>query len=124
MSEQPAKTKAQLHNPDFFQSKTVAGRYSEWADDGVVSSIKSRLVPTNRGMGLPRAGHTRRASNNLRRKRNLPEAIDKLIERGLTRPAALDRLVILGPNSWEREERLFRTLNWHLSEKWREQQTC
>lgn len=90
MSGQPAKTKAQLHNPDFFQSKTVAGRYSEWADDGVVSSIKSRLVPTNRGMGLPRAGHTRRASDNLRRKQNLPEAIDKLIERGLTRPAALE----------------------------------
>ncbi|DBA86781.1 TPA: hypothetical protein ACH3X1_016624 [Trebouxia sp. C0004] len=90
MSEQPARTKAQLHNPDFFQSKTIAGRYSEWADDGNVSSIKSRLVPTNRGMGLPRAGHTRRATDNLRRNRNLPEAIDKLIERGLTRPAALE----------------------------------
>ena len=90
ISRPPAKTKAQLHNPDFFQSKTIAGRYSEWADVGVVNSIKSRLLPTNRGRGLPRAGHTRRATDNLRRNRNLPEAIDKQIERGLTRPAALE----------------------------------
>ena len=146
MSGQPAKTKAQLHNPDFFQSKTIAARYSEWADDGVVSSIKSRLVPT---MGLPRAGHTRRATDNLRRNRNLPEAIDKLIERGLTRSAALELVTKVisefgGLDSISQQslafhelahkssddggtklqERLFRTLSWHLSEKWREQQTC
>ena len=150
MSGQPARTKAQLHNPDIFQSKTIAGRYSEWADDGKVSGIKCRLVPTNRGMGLPRAGHTCRATDNLRGNRNLPEAIDKLIERGLTRPAALELvrcfrslmawtaylskvlrstswhtrlLVVLEPNSWERQERLFRSSNWHLGEKWRSQQT-
>ena len=44
---------------------------------------------TKRGLGLPKIGHAARASDNLRMNRNLPEAIDRLIERGLSREAAI-----------------------------------
>ncbi len=78
-----------LRNPVFFAGSTVAERYEEWADDGQHNSVKSRLVLTKRGLALPKTGHEGRASDNLRRNRNLPEAIDRLILKGLTREAAI-----------------------------------
>ena len=89
-SGKPAKPEAALCNPVLFTSKTIAGRYGEWADNGVHGgSIKSQLKPTKRGLGLPKIGHKARAGDNLRNNRNLPEAIDGLIERGLSREAAI-----------------------------------
>ncbi len=54
--------------------------YRKWADDGVVSSTKSRLVV----LGKETEASQDRATDNLRK---LPEAIFKLFERGLIRPA-------------------------------------
>ena len=87
--EKQANQATGLHSPDFFTSSTVAGRYQEWADDGKLGSIKSRLVPRGTGLRLPKTGHTARACDNLRKNRNLPEAIDGLIGRGLSREAAI-----------------------------------
>ena len=70
--KQAAKTEAQLHNPSLFQSSTIEGRYQEWADDGAYKSIKSCLKPAKKGLQLPKTGHTDRASDNLRKNRNLP----------------------------------------------------
>jgi len=86
---QRARPPPTLRNPVFFAGSTVAERYHEWADDGQHNSVKSRLVLTKRGLALPKTGHEGRASDNLRRNRNLPEAIDELIENGLTREAAI-----------------------------------
>ncbi len=89
-SKRQTKPAAALCNPALFTSKTIAGRYREWADNGVHGgSIKSWLRLTNRGLALPKIGHTSRASDNLRKNKNLPEAIDRLIERGLSREAAI-----------------------------------
>ena len=78
-----------LRSPVFFAGSTVAEQFQEWADDGQHKSIKSRLVLTKRGMALPRTGHADRATDNLRKYRNLPEAIDELIHKGLTVEAAI-----------------------------------
>ena len=79
-----------LHNPVFFAGNTVAEQYQEWANDGQHKSVKSRLVLTKKGLALPRTGHTTaRATDNLRKNRNLPEAVDKLIHKGLTLEAAI-----------------------------------
>lgn len=78
-----------LGNPVFSAGSTVAERYREWANDGHHKSVKSRLVLTKRGLALPRTGHEDRASDDLRKNRNLPEAIDELIHKGLTREAAI-----------------------------------
>jgi len=78
-----------LRNPVFFAGSTVAELYQEWADDGQHNSVKSRLVLTKRGLALPKTGHEGRASDNLRRNRNLPEALDRLIHKGLTKEAAI-----------------------------------
>ena len=86
---QRARPARMLRNPVFFAGNTVAERYREWADDGQHKSVKSRLVLTKKGLALPRTGHTARATDNLRKNRNLPEAIDKLIHKGLTVEAAI-----------------------------------
>ena len=86
---QRARLARMLHNPVFFAGSTVAERYREWADDGQHKSVNSRLVLTKKGLALPRTGHTARATDNLRKNRNLPEAIDELTHRGLTVEAAI-----------------------------------
>ena len=78
-----------LRNPVFFAGSTVAERYREWADDGQHKSVKSRLVLTKRGLALLKTGHEARASDNLRKNRNLPEAIDELIDKGVSVEAAI-----------------------------------
>ena len=77
-----------LHSPGFFTS-SVAGRYQKRADDVKLGSIKGRLVPTGKRMGPPKTGHTARAFDNLQENRHVPQAIDGLIERGLSREAAM-----------------------------------
>lgn len=67
----------------------MEGRYQERADDGKLGSIKGRLVPRGKRLGPPKTGHTARAFDNLRENRNAPQAIDGLIERGLSREAAM-----------------------------------
>ena len=84
-----ARPARMLRSPVFFAGSTVAERFQEWADDGQHKSIKSRLVLTKRGLALPRTGHADRATNNLRKYRNLPEAIDELIHKGLAVEAAI-----------------------------------
>ncbi len=86
---QRARPPPTLRNPVFFAGSTVAERYQEWADDGQHNSVKSRLVLTKSGLALPKTGHEGRASDNLRRNRNLPEALERLIHKGLTREAAI-----------------------------------
>ena len=78
-------------NPDLFKSGTISGRYHEWVGDGQCSGIKSQLVPQKNGerrMRLPRTGHSEEAVNNLRKNRDLPEAIEHLVEQGLSSEAA------------------------------------
>jgi hypothetical protein len=86
---QRARPTPTLRNPVFFAGSTVAERYQEWADDRQHNSVKSRLVLRKRGLALPKTGHEGRASDNLRRNRDLPEAIDRLILKGLTKEAAI-----------------------------------
>ncbi len=86
---QRARPARMLRDPVFFAGSTVAAQYREWADDGQHKRIKSRLVLTTKGLALPRTGHTTRATDNLRKNRNLPEAIDELIHKGLTVEAAI-----------------------------------
>ena len=50
--------------------------------------LKSQLVPRGNGLGLSRTGHARTAVNNLRKKRCLPEAIERLVKEGLSSEAA------------------------------------
>ncbi len=79
-------------NPDLFKSGTISGRYHEWVGDGQCSGIKSQLVPQKNGEGrmrLPRTGHSEQAVNNLRKNRDLPEAIEHLVEQGLSSEAAI-----------------------------------
>ncbi len=79
-------------NPDLFKSGTISGRYHEWVGDGQCSGIKSQLVPQKNGEGrmrLPRTGHSEEAVNNLRKNRDLPEAIEHLVEQGLSSEAAI-----------------------------------
>ena len=74
-------TKAPKH-PDFFQSKTIAGRYQEWIGDGQYAGIKSQLVMTRRGLALPKTkgeSHAGGARSNLQKKKHLPVAIEKLV---------------------------------------------
>jgi len=40
-------------------------------------------------LGLPSTGHTKRAVDNLRKNRDLPEAIEQLVEQGLSSEAAI-----------------------------------
>lgn len=76
-------------NPDFFQSHTIAGRYQEWIGGGQYAGIKSQLVMGRNGLVLPRTGHAKAAVDNLRKKRNLPEAIEQLVMQGLSSSAAV-----------------------------------
>ena len=83
-------TKAPKH-PDFFQSKTIAGRYQEWIGDGQYAGIKSQLVMTRRGLALPKTkgeSHAGGARSNLQKKKHLPVAIEKLVVQGLSSSAA------------------------------------
>jgi len=80
-------------NPDFFQSQTIAGRYQEWIGGGHRAGIKSQLVMKKSGsnfrLGLPGSGHTEPAVDNLRKKRDLPEAVEQLVLQGLSSDAAV-----------------------------------
>ena len=89
LSRQPNKVANAHGNPEFFQSQTISGRYHEWIGDGQCSSIKNQLVMKKNGLGLPGTGHTKRAVDNLRKKRHLPEAIEQLVMQGLTGKAAI-----------------------------------
>ena len=79
-------------NPDLFKSGTISGRNHEWVGDGQCSGIKSQLVPQKNGEGrmrLPKTGHSEEAVDNLRKNRDLPEAIEHLVEQGLSSEAAI-----------------------------------
>ena len=80
-----------LRNPVLFAGRPVAERYQVWADDGQHSGVKSKLtmILTMRGLALPKTGHEGTASNNLSRNGNLPEALDGLIHKSLTRETAI-----------------------------------
>ncbi len=85
-------------NPDLFKTGTISGRYHEWIGDGQCSGIKSQLVPQKNGEGrmrLPRTGHSEEAVNNLRKNRDLPEAIEQLVEQGLSSKAAIALVTIV-----------------------------
>ncbi len=84
-------TKAPKH-PDFFQSKTIAGRYQERIGDGQYAGIKIQLVMTRRGLALPNTKgetHAGAARNNLQKKKYLPAAVEKLVVQGLSSSAAI-----------------------------------
>ncbi len=85
----PNKLATARKNPDFFQSQTISGRYHEWIGNGQCSSIKSQLVMKKNGLGLPSTGHTKRAVDNFRKNRDLSEAIEQLVEQGLSSEAAI-----------------------------------
>ena len=85
----PSRVAKALQHPEFFQSQTIAGRYQEWIGGGQYAGIKSQLVMGRNGLVLPRTGHAKAAVDNLRKKRNLPEAIEQLVMQGLSSSAAV-----------------------------------
>lgn len=53
------------------------------------AGIKRQLVVKRNGLGLPKTGRVKSAMDNLRKKINLPEAIEQLVVQGLSSSAAV-----------------------------------
>ena len=85
----PSRVAKPPKHPEFFQSQTIAGRYQEWIGGAQYAGIKSQLVMGRNGLVSPRTGHGSPAVDNLRRKRNLPEAIEQLVMQGLSSSVAI-----------------------------------